>query len=89
MVDKINEFKVAGKIRITMSGKMIYMLLSELADTDGAITLSQKKISKILGIHKTTVRRNLRRLERNKYIFIDNRYTEDGGRLSNKYILRW
>ncbi|WDV44080.1 helix-turn-helix domain-containing protein [Clostridiaceae bacterium M8S5] len=88
MGDKIDEFKVAGKIKTTISGKMIYMLLNELADKDGVITISQKKIGKILGIHKTTVRRNLRRLERSKYILIHSRYTEDGGRLSNKYILR-
>jgi predicted transcriptional regulator len=88
MADKINEFKVAGKINTTISGKMLYMLLSELADSNGVINISQRKISQILGLHKSTISKNLRRLEKNGYIYIRSKYTQDGGRLANEYVLR-
>jgi DNA-binding MarR family transcriptional regulator len=88
MADKISEFKVAGKINTTISGKMLYMLLSELADSSGVINISQRKISQILGLHKFTVSKNLRKLEKIGYIYIRSRYTQDGGRLANEYVLR-
>ncbi len=88
MADKISEFKVAGKINTTISGKMLYMLLCELADGNGAINISHRKISKILGIHKSTVSKNLRRLEQSGDIYIRGRFTKDGGRLANEYIVR-
>ncbi|WP_273327800.1 helix-turn-helix domain-containing protein [Vallitalea guaymasensis] len=85
---RINEFKVAGKIKTTVSAKLIYMLLNKLADKEGSVQISQKKLSKILGLHKTTVRKNLWRLEKSGYIYIRSRYTDDGGRLANEYIVR-
>lgn len=88
MADRINEFKVVGKIKTTISAKIIFMLLSKLADREGAVQISQKKLSKILGIHKTTVRKNLWRLEKGGCIYIRSRYTEDGGRLANEYFVR-
>lgn len=88
MVDRINEFKVVGEIKTTVSAKMIYMLLSKLADREGGVQISQKRLSKILGIHKTTVRKNLWRLEKSGCIYIRSKYTEDGGRLANEYIVR-
>jgi predicted transcriptional regulator len=88
MADRVNEFKVAGKIKTTVSAKILYMLLSEIADEEGIVQISQKKLSKILGLHKTTIQKNLWRLERSGYIYIRSRYTEDGGRLANEYIVR-
>jgi DNA-binding MarR family transcriptional regulator len=88
MADRINEFKVAGEIKTTVSAKMIYMLLSEITDREGVVQISQKRLSKILGLHKTTVGKNLWRLEKSGYIYIRSRYTEDGGRLANEYIVR-
>lgn len=88
MTDGISEFKIVGKIKSTVSGKMIYMLLCKITDGGGGVQISQKKLSKILGLHKTTVRKNLWRLEKSGYIYIRSRYTEDGGRLANEYIVR-
>lgn len=88
MADRINEFKVVGEIESTVSAKIIYMFLSKIANREGVIQISQKKLSKILGIHKTTVRKNLWRLEKSGYIYIRSRYTADGGKLANEYIVR-
>ncbi|QUH31111.1 winged helix-turn-helix transcriptional regulator [Vallitalea guaymasensis] len=88
MADKISEFKVVGKINTTISGKMLYMLLNELADKNGVVNISHRKLSEILGISKSAVSRNLRRLEENGQIYIRSRYTSDGGRLANEYIVR-
>lgn len=88
MGDKLSDFKVAGNIDTTISAKILYMLLSKLADEKGTIIISQRKISKILGIHKSTVSKSLRRLERSGDIYIRSRYTKDGGRLANEYVMR-
>lgn len=77
MADRISEFKVAGEIKATVSGKMIYMLLSKMAGNEGIVQISQRKLSKILGLHKTTIRKNLWRLEKSGYIYIRSRYTEE------------
>lgn len=88
MAEKVSEYKVVGQMKTTISGKMLYMLLNELADDDGVVNISHRKLGKILGMHRSTVSRSLKRLERSGEIYIRSRYTGDGGRLSNEYIVR-
>ena len=64
------------------------MFLAKLADMEGVVQISQNKLGKVLGLHKTTVCKNLWQLEKSGYIYIRSRYTEDGGRLSNAYVVR-
>ena len=88
MADRVSEFKAVGKMNTTISGKMLYMLLNELADKNGVVNISHRRLSRILGINKSTVSKNLRRLEKSGDIYIRSRYTRDGGRLANEYIVR-
>lgn len=88
MAKQIDKFKASGKMETTISGKLLYMLLDEMADGDGAVIISHRRVAKILGIHKATVSKNLRRLESNGEIMIRDRRTKDGGRLANEYIVR-
>lgn len=88
MAVKVSEYKVAGQMKTTTSAKMLYLLLNELAGNDGVVNISHRKLGKILGMHRSTVSRSLRRLERSGDIYIRSRYTNDGGRLANEYIVR-
>lgn len=88
MARNIERYRVSGNLKTTASGKLLYMLLSELADENGKVEISHKRLSRILGIHKATVSKNLRRLEENGNIFIYNRFDKDGGRIANLYVVR-
>ncbi|MCG8540156.1 MAG: helix-turn-helix domain-containing protein [Clostridia bacterium] len=84
----MTKYKISGQLKTTISGKLIYTLLGELADENGEIQISNRSISNTLKISKGTVSKNLHRLERNGYLFVRAMYREDGGRIANKYILR-
>ena len=85
---KLSKFKPCGDIDTTISGKLLFLILDELANKNGEIIISQRKISDVLKINKSTVRRNLRRLEKGGYIDIYPTYHSDGGRAANKYIVK-
>jgi len=72
-----------------MAGKLLYLILCELADRDGEVTVPQRKICDALHIAKSTASRNLRKLKMAGYIETVPQYrTDDGGRSSNKYIIK-
>jgi len=87
-MNKLTKFKICGEINTTITGKLLYFILDDLANRDGEITIAQRKISSALGISQTTVSRNLRRLHDNGYICIHQRFNSDGGRSINKYVVR-
>jgi DNA-binding MarR family transcriptional regulator len=76
-----------GELEAAPSGKLLYLLLTDTADADGVIIISQKKISTALGISKGTVSRNLRKLKKCGYIDIVPTFHDDGGRAANKYYV--
>jgi DNA-binding MarR family transcriptional regulator len=85
----LNKYKPCGRIDTTITAKLLYLILIDLADDNGAVIIPQRKISDALHISKSAVSRNLRRLRDNGYIHIDPIYrSEDGGRSANKYIIR-
>ncbi|WZL80634.1 hypothetical protein QBE53_12570 [Vallitaleaceae bacterium 9-2] len=43
MTDGIHQFKIAGKINSRVSAKMIYMLLSKLANREGGVHRYHRK----------------------------------------------
>ena len=88
-VNKLSKYKICGGIDTTITGKLLYLILDELANKNGEIVIPQRKISDALRISKGTVSRNLRRLRDNGYIDIHAQYrSDDGGRAANKYIIR-
>ncbi|MEA3423121.1 MAG: hypothetical protein U9Q80_04965 [Bacillota bacterium] len=88
MDDSIMKYRVSGNLKSTISGKYIYLLLSELSGEKGKIQISISKISYILKVNESTVRNNLHRLESKGYIFIKEIYDDDGTRKANEYILK-
>jgi len=87
-MNKLNKFKICGEADTTITGKLLYLVLTDLANRNGEITIAQRKISEALRISKSTVSRNLRRLRDGGYINIQSRYNTDGGRSVNKYVIR-
>lgn len=85
---KLSKFAPCGMINTTISGKLLFLILDELANKNGEIIIPQRKISDALRINKSTVSRNLRRLRDGDYIDIYPTYHSDGGRAANKYIIK-
>lgn len=82
---KLSKFKPCGEVESTISGKLLYLILTELANNNGEVVIPQRKISDALHISKGTVSRNLRRLRDGGYIEIYPTHHSDGGRAANKY----
>jgi len=78
-------YRICGSIKTTPIGKLIYLILDDLADEDGDVIIPQRKLSNVLQISKSTVSRNLRRLEKLGAISIMPTFHYDGGRAANKY----
>jgi DNA-binding MarR family transcriptional regulator len=87
-VNKLNKYKICGEIYTTITGKLLYLILDELANRNGEIVIPQRKLSDALQISKGTVSRNLRRLRNGGYIDIQPQYHNDGGRAANKYKIK-
>jgi len=85
---KLNKYKLCGDMDTTVTGKLLYLILNELANRKGEIIIPQRKISDALHISKGTVSRNLHRLEKIGAISIMPTYHNDGGRAANKYIVK-
>jgi DNA-binding MarR family transcriptional regulator len=87
-MNKYTKFRLVGELETTISGKLLYLVLLDVIDEDNKIIIPQKKISEALGISRTTVSRNLRRLNNRGYIDIIPQFNEYGGQMPNKYIVR-
>ena len=87
-MNKLTKYKICGMLETTITGKLLYLVLDELANENGEITIPQRKICEALRISRSAVRRNLHRLEKAGAISIIPTYHSDGGRSANKYILR-
>lgn len=87
-MNKLSKFKLCGEVDATVTGKLLYLVLDKLANRNGEVIISQRKISDALHISKGSVSRNLRRLQDGGYIDVFPQYHSDGGRAANKYILK-
>lgn len=79
------KYKMAGSLEATITGKYINTLLCDYAGAKGRIQISIGKISKLLNISRTAIRRNLHRLEESGYIMIHTKSDDDGTRKANVY----
>ncbi len=85
---KLDKYRLCGEVDVTVTGKLLYLILGELANSSGEVIIPQRKISGALHISKGAVSRNLRRLRDGGYIDIFPQYHSDGGRAANKYRIR-
>ena len=87
-MNKLSKFRLCGDVDATITGKLLYLILNELANKNSETVIPQRKISDALHISKGSVSRNLRRLRDGGYIDIIAQYNDYGGRAPNKYRLR-
>ena len=87
-MNRLSKFKMCGEVDATVTGKLLYLILDELANKNGEVIIPQRKISDALHISKGTVSRNLRRLRDGGYIDVHPQYHSDGGRAANKYVIK-
>ena len=87
-MNKISKYKICGWLNATPCAKLVYLVLDDLADENGDVTVSQRKISDALRISRSAIRRNIRRLRDGGYITVQEQYHDDGGRAANKYHIK-
>lgn len=87
-MNNMAKYSLAGGLNTTVSGKLLYLVLLDITDTDNKVVVSQRRISEALGISKNTVSRNLRRLKDAGYIDVLAQFNDYGGRAPNKYVIR-
>jgi DNA-binding MarR family transcriptional regulator len=87
-MNSFTKYRLAGELKTTVSGKLLYLILLDITDADNAVVVPQRRISEAIGLSKGTVSRNLRKLREGGYINVIAQYHSDGGRAANKYILK-
>ena len=86
-MNKLENYRSCGQIPANPTAKLIYLALSDAANHGNYVIIPQRRIAEALGISRTAVSANLRRLERAGAITIESLYNQYGGRLPNKYRL--
>ena len=87
-MNKFTKYRIAGELDTTVSGKLLYLFLLDTVDADGKIIIPQRRVSEALGLSRSTVGQNFRRLYRRGYIDIVPQYRDDdGSRAANKYVV--
>jgi DNA-binding MarR family transcriptional regulator len=82
-----NKYRQCGELETTISGKLLYLMLSDIVDGEDKIIIPQKRIGEALGITRNTVSRNMHRLERIGKVRIVPTFNEYGGRMPNQYYV--
>lgn len=82
------KYMLCGRLRMASTAKLLYCYLTDTVGSKRELAMSSKKIAAAVGISRAATSRNMHLLRKNGLIEIMPRYTDDGGRLSNKYILK-
>ena len=88
-MNDLTRYMLCAGLRVPVSAKLIYCYLLDM--TGGrhrSVTISVKSLSRSVGLSRSATSRNLKRLKRLDVIGIAPRQSEDGGRLSNQYIVK-
>lgn len=79
------KYKVLANLKGNSSMKLLYGYL--LDNTDAEIVISYRRLGKEVGMKKSTVGTNMRKLKSAGILKIQSQFSEDGARLANKYIM--
>ena len=86
-MNKLENYRPCAEVR-PVTAKLLLLMLRDITDDYDQITIPQRRIAEAIGMSRSAVGRNLRRLERAGLIEIQARYNECNGRMPNRYILR-
>ena len=85
MKKNMRKYSILGAIKSTPNAKLIYAFLNDICNGKGTIKISHREISQVLGISRSTVGDNTRRLKNAGYLRIEPTYNEYGGRQANRF----
>ena len=86
-MNKYTKYKALGELETSISGKLLFLMLQDIVDSESQIIIPQRQIAENLGINRSTVSRNMRRLERIGAVRIVATFNEYGGQMPNKFIV--
>ncbi len=86
-MNDLTRYSLTARLPVSASAKLIYCYLLDASDRRG-ITISIRKLGTSVGLSRSATRKNLHQLERLDMLDIAPRYSDDGGRLSNRYKLK-
>jgi predicted ArsR family transcriptional regulator len=86
-MNDLTRYKLCAGLPVSAAAKLIYFYLLDKSN-GRSIAISVKQLSKNIGLSRSATRKNLHRLKRMDMIDIASRYSDDGGRLSNRYRLK-
>jgi len=86
IMNKLENYRPCAEIK-PVTAKLLLLMLRDITDDRDQITIPQRRIAEAIGMSRSAVGRNLRRLERAGAIAIEPLYSEYGGRLPNRYRL--
>ena len=82
------KYMLFGRLPMSSTAKLLYCYLTDIVGNRREIARSAKKIGAAVGISSNAVCHNMQLLWQNGLIEIVPQFTDDGGRLANKYILK-
>jgi response regulator of citrate/malate metabolism len=86
-MNDLTRYKLVAGLHVPPAAKLIYFYLLDRSN-ERSMTISVKQLGKNVGLSRSATRKNLHRLKRMDMIDIAPRFSEDGGRLSNRYRLK-
>jgi DNA-binding MarR family transcriptional regulator len=86
-LNKLEKYTPCGAVA-PATAKLLLLMLRDITNDNDFVIIPQRRIAEAIGMSRSAVSRNLRRLEQADAIAIEPLYSQYGGRLPNKYILR-
>jgi predicted transcriptional regulator len=88
-MNDLTRYKLCAGLHVPAAAKLLYCYLLDMSGgRHSSVVISVKKLAKDVGLSRSATSRNLHHLKHLDMIGIVPRYSEDGGRLSNQYILK-
>mgnify|MGYP000898252815 CR=1 FL=1 len=88
-MNDLARYRLCANLQAPASAKLLYCYLLDMAGgRHHSAVISIKSLAQSVGLSRSATSRNLNRLRRLDMIGIVPRYSEDGGRLSNQYLMK-
>lgn len=86
-MNDLTRYKLVAGLHVPPAAKLIYFYLLDKSN-GRSIAISVNQLGKNIGLSYSATRKNLHRLKRMDMIDIAPRFSDDGGRLSNRYRMK-
>lgn len=86
-MNDLTRYKLCAGLTVPPAAKLIFCYLLDKSN-GRSIAISTKQLGKNIGLSRSATRKNLQHLKRLDMLDIAPRFSDDGGRLSNRYRLK-